>query len=325
MKKSFAVLWGTLALVGLLIAGCSKDNTGPSDDNAPSGVTDESSARAYYATNDEFVQNDEATFDDQEVAPTDYGTFGKIDAPITPLRWGRFVRQVVRTVERDIVLPGDSIAIVHVHKEITGVFKIRGISAAGDTVDVEKPFVDNSDRNIIFRRFARETRRFWMNWFPVATSLVDGGTIPPNNLIDITKVDLFLANGDTITVTDPLNTYLRYGWRFRFQGARADVPQLDPAARIVVQATVVSSSPDTDLVALRYGVGTFQKRRFRMHLISEVNNGNGTYTRVYEGPFFVHFHRGFFHAGVDAITRGTLFDDTVPYSANWWGIPYRVF
>ncbi|MBM2846931.1 MAG: hypothetical protein HW407_2243 [Bacteroidetes bacterium] len=110
-----------------------------------------------------------------------------------------------------------------------------------------------------------------------------------------------------------------------FHGGRKDLPQLDPSARIVVQATVVSASPDTDLVALRYGVGTFQKRRFRMQLISEVNNGNGTYTRVYQGPFFVHFHRGFFHAGVDAITRGTLFDDATPYSASWWGIPYRVF
>lgn len=323
MKKTFAVLWGGLALIGLLVAGCSKDNTGPAD-NAPTGVSNEASARAYYAMNDEFVKNDEITFDDQEVAPTDYGTFGKIDAAITPLRWGRFVQQVVRTVVRDTVLPGDTIAFVHVHKEITGVFRILGLNGVGDTVRVAKPFVDNSDRNIIFRRFARQTERYWMNWVPVATSLVDGGTIPPNNQIDITKVQLFLPNGDTVTVTDPLNTYLRYRWLFRLQGPQTDVPQLDPAAHVVVQATVVSASPDTDLVALRYGVGTFQKRRFRMHLISEVNNG-GTYTRVFEGAFYVHFHRGFFHAGVDAITRGTLFDDTVPYSANWWGIPYRVF
>jgi len=324
MKNSLAVLWGILALVGMLVSGCAKDSTGPGDDNAPSGVTNEQSARVYYATNDEFVQNDVVTFDDQEVAPTDYGTFGKIDAAITPLRWGRFVTQVVRTVT-DTIQPGDTIAFVHVHKEINGVFKIRGINGAGDTVLVEKPFTDNSDRNIIFKRVGHETRRFWLNWLPVATSLVDGGTIPPNNSIDITKVEMFLPNGDTITVTDPLNYYLRYRWMPMFHGGRKDLPQLDPSARIVVQATVVSASPDTDLVALRYGVGTFQKRRFRMQLISEVNNGNGTYTRVYQGPFFVHFHRGFFHAGVDAITRGTLFDDATPYSASWWGIPYRVF
>ena len=42
-------------------------------------------------------------------------------------------------------------------------------------------------------------------------------------------------------------------------------------------------------------------------------------------PQYVHFHRGFFHMGIDAITRATLMDDVAPYSVSWWGIPYRVF
>ena len=39
----------------------------------------------YFAQNDEFVVNDEVTFKDEEVQPFDYGTFGKIDAAVTPL------------------------------------------------------------------------------------------------------------------------------------------------------------------------------------------------------------------------------------------------
>ncbi len=322
MKKSLATLWTAMAMVGLLVTGCNNGND--PEESAPSGVTNEQSARQYFATNDEFVKNDEQTIDDQEVQPTDYGTFGKIDANITPLRWGRFVRSVVRTVTRDSVAPGDSIAFVHIHKVITGTFRIRGINGNGDTVLVEKAFTDNADRNVIFRRFGRETKRFWVNWLPIASSLVDGGTIAPNNNINITQLELITRN-DTVTVTDPLNFYLRYRWLGRFNQGRKDLPEISGGDALLIKATVVSTSPDTDIVALRFGVGTFQKRRMRMQIVSEVNNGNGTYTRVFQAPFVMHFHRGFFHAAVDAATKATLFDDQAPYSVSWWGIPYRVF
>jgi hypothetical protein len=61
-----------------------------------------------------------------------------------------------------------------------------------------------------------------------------------------------------------------------------------------------------------------------MKCVSVANNGDGTFDRVFEISWPVHFHTGFFTAGVDAMTRGTLFDDQAPYSVNWWGIPYRV-
>ena len=327
MRKPHVMTLLALALAGLLAGGCNKDNaTNPDNSgNAPTGVTNEQSARTYFANNDEFVNNDELTIDDEDIQPTDYaiGEFGKIDTAITPLRWGRFIRQVVRTVT-DTVAPGDTIAVVHVHKVITGVLKIRGIGPGGDTVLIQKDFTDNADRNLIFKRVGRETRRFWLNWVPVATSLVAGGTIPPNNLISITQIQLVSAGG-TITVTDPLQYYLRYRWLRLFNRGNNDVPELQSGTLDTIRATLVSTSPDTDVVALRYGVGTFFKRRMRMHIISEVNNGNGTYTRVFESPFRVHFHKGWFHAAVDAATKATLYDNTAPYSVSWWGIPYRVF
>ena len=55
---------------------------------------------------------------------------------------------------------------------------------------------------------------------------------------------------------------------------------------------------------------------------------NGTYTRVYEVsrtvPLFMHANRGYFHMGIDAMTKATLFDDVAPYAVSWWGIPYKV-
>jgi hypothetical protein len=277
------------------------------------------------AVADEFVANDEVTFADQGIETLDYGTFGKIDAAITPLRWGRFVTAVTRTVTTT-VQPGDTIAIAHVEKLVTGTLRIQGKTGVGDTVIVSKPFTDKSVRNVIFKRVAKDVTRFWKNWLPVATSLVDGGTfpVPATDAIDLVKLQFFTAKGDTITVTDPANYFLRYRWLKIFNGGRKDCPELIAGEKILVRATVVSASADTDVVALRYGFGFMQRRRQHMTLVSEVKNPDNTYTREYESSWYVHFHRGFFNAGVDAITKGTLFDDTKPYSVSWWGIPYRV-
>jgi hypothetical protein len=315
------MLWAAMAIVGLFATGCNKSANGPEDENAPTGVTNEQSARLYFANNDEFVNNDEQSIDDQEVQPTDYGTFGKIDAAITPLRWGRFVRNVSRTAT-DTVYRGDSIAVVHIRKVITGVLKIRAINGAGDTVLIDKPFTDAAERNIIFRRFGRETKRFWLNWLPVAISLVDGGTVSPSN-INITKLEIITPN-DTITITDPLSFYLRFPARRILHTGRMDVPEFVGAPRVIVKATVVSSSPDTDLVALRFGMDPLHKRRIRMQCVSRVQVGSN-YEGVFQAPAFqMHVFPGAFHIAVDALTRETLFDDQAPYSVSWWGFPYRV-
>ena len=326
MKKSLATLIATCMLTGLFVAGCSKDN-GP-DEQAPAGVSNEEQAMKYFAENDEFVANDEATFADNAIEAFDYGTFGKTDASVTPLRWGRFVTSVTRTVTTTIE-PGDTIAIARVDKNITGTLKIRALNANGDTVTIDKPFNDKSARNVIFKRVSRNTDRYWLNWVPVATSVVDGGTAAPNNLIDITKIVLTLANNEIVTITDPMKYYLRYRWLRLFNGGQKDVPEFVGGQTLKLEATVVSTSPDEDFVALRYGRAGLLGRRVRLTMTSETNNGDGTYTRVFEisrvAPQYVHFHRGYFHLGLDAVTRATLVDEVAPYSVSWWGVPYRVF
>jgi len=324
MKTTHA-LFAVLAFTGIAITGCTKDVTAPENEQAPAGVTNEIEAMKLMASQDEFVQNDEQTFEDREIEPMETGTFGKIEAEITPLRFGRFITSVTRTITVTVA-PGDSIAVAHVRKDIEGIFKIKGINGVGDTVLVEKPFEDRATRNVIFKRINRDNARFWRNWFPVATSLVDGGTISNSpSQIDLTKLQMFLPNGDTVTVTDPNSFYLRYRWLRLFDGGRKDIPELRGGDRVILQATLASASPDTDIVALRLGYGPGNHRRTRMELVSEFDNGDGTFTRVYQKAWFCHFHTGFFHAGVVAVTKETLFDDAAPYAASWWGIPYRVF
>lgn len=339
MKSRFslpgAALTGWLMLT-LILAGCSKeDSIVDSLNQPPAGVSTEQAAIQYYALADEFSSNTEVMMNDGEMYPADYGTFGKISAEIIPLRFGRFVRSVTKTVEV-VMESGDSIAVAKVTKDIYGVFKIRGINGDEDTVTVEKEFHDRSMKRIIFRRVARDTERWWKNWLPVGTSLVAGGTVEPNNNIEIQKAELFLPNGDTVVVTNPLEHFMRYRWMDRLAGMmdsmrhdehedRPPVPELTDGQQLTMRITVLSLSPDTDLVALRFGMDLLHKRRARMHIVSEQDNGDGTWTRVYEKMWTVPPHRGFFHVAVDAMTHGTVFDDTEPYSVSWWGVPYRVF
>jgi hypothetical protein len=219
--------------------------------------------------------------------------------------------------------PGDTLAVTTINRTIVGVFKIQIATTNGDTV-LSKPFTDKSVRNLVFKRAKWDTTV----WYAVATSLVDGGTNPPpaGNAINITQVQVIFPN-DTVTVTDPTNYYLHYRWENFFSWGRVEVPLVHGGDNVTIQATVVSASADTDLVALRYGFMSIiaPGRRQHMNLISQVQNGDGTFTRVYQTTWHVHFHFGFFNAGIDAVTRGTLFDDTLPYSASWWGIPYRVW
>ena len=333
MKRVFS-LFGVLSLLaGLTLMGCQKDNsTGPASDQPPAGVTNEQTAMVNSAAADEFVTNaaDVYAFADPAVAPTNYSDatgLSKTDTSITPLRWGRFITSVTRTINLN-VLPGDTMAVAHVTRAVSGTLKIRTSINGVDSV-FTKPFADTSGKNVIFRRVAKDTKKYWLNWVPVATSLVVGGTspMPANNGIQVTKIQL-LGGGDSITITDPEAFWLRYKWLNLFHGGRGDVPQFALGDSVTVTVTLMSQSSDTDMVALRHGFGlqSLRYERARMTLVSQSGpDGNGFYTKVYTKSLLPRFGMGSFYVGVDALTKATLYDSNAPYSASWWGVPYRMY
>lgn len=321
MKRSAAVLLGAV-LSGLLVMGCNNESTGP-EDQAPVGVTSEMTAMKYYAENDSFVSNDEVTFADRAVEAADYGSFGKIGESIVPLRFGRFIKSINKQVDLQ-VQEGDTIAVAHVVKTVNGELKIRGLKGQ-DTVTVTKEFSDTSERYVIFKRVNRERVRYWLNWVPVASSMIAGGTVAPNDQVKITQLEMQLPGGKTVTITEPAKQFFRYRWLKLFGGGNADAPELMAGENVTMKVKVMSASADSDVVTLRYGFDPIRGRRARMTMSSEVNNGDGTFTRTYELTWQAHFHRGFFNAQVDAMTKGTLYDDVAPYSVSWWAVPYRVY
>src|SRR5512135_2277580 len=156
MKRSLVLLLLGFAVSGLFLAGCNKDN-GPASTTDPAGVVNETTAMQYAAQSDPFVQNDEATFADQAVTDANASTFGKVDSAIIPVRWGRFINPggITRTITVT-TLPGDTIAMVNVQKDILGNFAILAKLNPTDTsfILVQKPFHDHSNRNIVFKRMS---------------------------------------------------------------------------------------------------------------------------------------------------------------------------
>jgi hypothetical protein len=174
------------------------------------------------ALSDAFVQNEEQTFTDQSIEPTDAGTFGKIAADIIPVSWGRFIDAATTTTTATIQ-EGDSIATVQVVRNISGTFKIMAKQSPEDTalVLIEKPFADQSTRNVIFKAsrtdgpiLAELTR-----WRP----LVDSRPHPHRSGSQYHPASVHKIGLHTITITDPMFHLRTSGETSR--GETADVPR----------------------------------------------------------------------------------------------------
>ena len=282
------------------------------------------------AAADAFVANgaDVYAFSDPKIAATDYSdATAKTDSAITPRRWGRFITSVTDSTTV-VSVSGDTLSTVLVQRTVSGTFKIKATVNGVDSV-ISKPFTDASAKQVIFRRVSSSSTKFWKNWIPVATSLVKGATdpAPAQNAIVLTEVDL-KSSTDSLTITDPLNYWLRYGWLNVFRGCHAAVPELKFGDAITVTAKVLSQSADTDIVALRsgFGRGAAHYLRAKMTLLSQSGpDANGYYTRVFAKTVSPRYGVGAYHVGVDAITKATLYDDTAPYSVSWWGVPYMMY
>jgi hypothetical protein len=75
--------------------------------------------------------------------------------------------------------------------------------------------------------------------------------------------------------------------------------------------TLTATTGSASDVVLFYGHDV--RRRF-------TNNGDGTFTFTFTAGRFI----GLRNFGVDALSHGTLFDDTAPYDSNAWILPYVV-
>lgn len=296
----------------LLIAGCADDNADEPNQ------TDEEYFQAVgtgqdAATKDLFTTDAESMDDTdelKELIPTlNKGAL----SPITPIRFGRRIESVTRSLTRPVTRSGDTIVIANVVTTFTGRFVIQALSGP-DTVVIQKPYTETLERNLRFERVAR-TRYPRLNWRLDAVSVVNGGTSGAAATITTVEVD---SPNKTFTVTDPDTYFLQLDkWWIRLLPVLNNVP-------VTVRVTVQSPKTDAEIVTLHTLPGTFGLHHAPFTLASETQIGS-TYTRVYEKSWTISGSiRKYAHIMVSATTRESLYDDALTnFSSATWGVPYK--
>ncbi len=334
MKYTLPLMCVVAFLFIMSFNGCSNNNT------VTPVVTDQQVLQQMVKGIDsvaEFSTSDEATIDDNGLKDPDYSGAAKeaayfsghmrvfVGDSLKPLRWGRhiFWTQIVRNY--NIVMQGDTAALVTITKTIPGEFWIGFGTVVSDTAQIDtvvhKPFTEQTTRNVLFRRIAN-TSVLERNWLPVAITLVQGKsqTTNPFLLASVEVIDS-IRHYDT-TITDPLTTWFKLGI------LHGSIPRFIAGDSILVRASVLSSDDSNEVVVLRHSVAARGLiNRVRMNLIS-VTGGPTTHLRVYERRFRATLPLiallGRYNALVDVFSHGSLYSLTDPFMNEFWGSPYIV-
>ena len=299
-----------LVLIAAL-AGCSKKSgEAPNAVTNPGGSTggtqmNQADVSATMAAEPDLVEDGLA--EDPMETSVDGGLPAGATAAIHPLTFWRRITEVNRTFEfafADTDSTGQpTTALVTVRKKLVGTFNILAGPLEPSTAlpppdslhVVHKPLEDHWVRHVLLKRVrpnaADSDPR--ARWRIAATSGVQ--VTSKDATTNITSLRVQSGALDT-TITDPLALFrLRRVLRF---GAGA-------------QVTLTLTTGRNDDVALL----DLRDRRFRL-----TNNGDGTYSGTFRAGFFDGVH----HFGVNALSHGTLFDDTAPYDSQAWILPYVV-
>jgi hypothetical protein len=293
MKRFIALALGLVFATGLM-TGCG--SSGPSQPQS-TGITpsaaDVAQVNAAIAANAVLVNED--VYESNSPTQLDAAVPGM--AAIRPMFWWRRISSSTRTFDTEYTNP-DTLgrptqAVVSVHKHLVGTFNILvGDSTATPDSIVHKPLDDRWERRLLLRRVAVDSLGNPI-WRLVGSSGVQ--VTSEGALTHIVSVRVQSGRLDT-TVTDPLQMHrLRRVLR---------IP-----SGIPVTVTVTTGSPNDVVVYYR------KLMRGRFH-----NNGDNTYTASWITPD----EGGFRHFGVNALSNGTLFDDTAPYDSQAWIFPYSV-
>ena len=149
------------SFAGMYIAGCNQNSvTNPGDQTDNQYL--QNVIQSGYCTNDRTVEDNLMS---NTVADMDTGAVsddGGYNIPLVHIiQWGRHITDV--NINLSISNEGDTMKTVAVERTITGYYRIIGLDLTGNQVEVDKPYVEQTNRNIAFKRVARTPHpRF--NW-----------------------------------------------------------------------------------------------------------------------------------------------------------------
>src|SRR5439155_26785323 len=199
-------VWPRIAiLAALALAGCGKTTSSlqaNSGAGAPAG-SDDSQVSSIVQNNPGYV--DEDVWQSSQAQPYDNaGGF----AAIRPLRFRREITAVDRTVDKQFGAPDSSgrptLALVTVHKHITGTFDILAGEADSTRALVKKPLDDDWTRKLVLMRVPAPGDSGRGRWRLVGTSGV--GVQTRGGSTHVQSVRIQTGTLDT-TITDPLEMH----------------------------------------------------------------------------------------------------------------------
>lgn len=295
-----ARLLAIASIAAIVVFGCSTNHNpvGPSGGGASSN--DQSQVTATVDLESQLIDDGLLDSADQTaLSGSRPGTQLSGTTAIEPRRFWRTITSATRSFDfafSDTDSTGrPTTAVVTIHRHFLGTFNVVPADTNGmpDYNNIiHKPLDDNWVRKVRFRR-----TRDWDDdrdiWRIAAVTGVD--VTSKNATTSIQSIRLQSASFDT-TITDPLAFFkLRNVLRF----AAGD------------SVTVTATTTRNNDVALLY----YRDRRVHM-----TNNGDNTYTAV----LHVGYLDGWRHFAVNALSHGTLYDDTDPYDSKAWIFPYAV-
>ena len=293
--RKFVALALALALAAGFVAGCGKSAPNqPLGQSATPTAEDVSQVNDAVAANPEYVNEDVYESND----PSQLEAGGSALAAIRPLLWWRNIRSVTRRFETAFTNPDSNgrptMAVVTVHKRLLGSFNILvGDSARSPDSLLRKPLDDRWVRRLLLQRVRMDSTG-QARWRLVGTSGVE--VTSEGAVTSLQSVRVQAGVLDT-TITDPLQMH-----RLR------RVLHIPTGTEVVL--TVKTGSEDDLVLFYRW------MHRARFH-----NQGGGTFTfRWTTGA-----EGGLRHFGVNALSHGTLFDDTAAYDSNAWLFAFVVF
>lgn len=313
MKRGLTLTSIAVLSLALYFLGCEKSVNAPETDLTSQDVA----AMKLMIATDPLYTSDGIILDDQSSNSLGFQSLAKTETPIYPRAWYRRVTKVERDVQFDKV--NDTTVVATVTHTLTGEVKILAKYSLQDSTvtTISKPFTQITTRKVKFYRVV-SSRDTSARWKPGEVSAAKGGTT--NAEITINKLEVSI--GDTsYTIVDPT----KYFFSLEHQRIRPLIPFIHTNTKMTVRVYVTSADPDTDFVSVHYPFFSMRPMMARpMHvrarLVSQTQSG-GAYQRVYEHTWEAGI-AGRNHFFVDVLTRGSLFDDTAPFSTELWGVPY---
>lgn len=307
-RNGFAKLM-VAASIGLLSA-CSQD---PASINLDS---DEEAIQYLVEENEDYFTL--AGIDDDGAQPMEYDSdeFGKTSATIDPLRFGRKGRFQLESITVD--RRDDGTALATIVRSYDGKFYVLA-SDSTDSIAAGKLYTKDMENDIVHRAIfkkvddSRDRRRNWR------LRRVSGSqATSPGTTLSFEYVTVKTSNGREWTMTDPLE----------FITDLDSIPHLNHRDSVTVSVKINNLSSYTDrhgeTVMLRY------KNDRGLHRARKGLHDDGIFPDriandgIYSGYWIVGQRPGIYHALVDAIDNGTIYDDRMPYNSTVWGFPYIV-